>query len=163
VEISKANTGNLEVSLSPCDAGVLLTQTAGEFEEKCRSAGFELITECPNTSVRILADSRRIWRVFENLMGNACKYSLPGSRIYLSLKAEGGEARFTFRNTSRAALNVSPEELMERFVRGDAARTTEGNGLGLSIARSLTELQGGRMELAIDGDLFKVMLCFPLL
>ena len=163
VEISKANTGNLEVSLSPCDAGVLLTQTVGEFEEKCRSAGLELVTEYPNTSVRILVDSRRIWRVFENLMGNACKYSLPGSRIYLSLKSEGREARFTFRNTSRAALNVSPEELMERFVRGDAARATEGNGLGLSIARSLTELQGGRMELAIDGDLFKITLCFPLL
>ena len=163
VEISKANTGNLEVELSPCDAGVLLTQTAGEFEQKCREAGLELITSHPEQSVRILADSRRIWRVFENLMNNACKYSLPGSRVYLTLQAENGEACFFFRNTSRAALNLSPEELTERFVRGDASRTTEGNGLGLSIARSLTELQNGRMEIAIDGDLFKVTLRFPLL
>ena len=163
VEISKANTGNLEMCLAPCDAGVLLTQTAGEFEQKCQEAGLELIASGPETGVRILADSRRIWRVFENLMNNACKYSLPGSRVYLTLSCEGGEAQFCFRNTSRAALNVSPEELMERFVRGDASRTTEGNGLGLSIARSLTELQGGRMELAIDGDLFKVTLRFPVL
>ncbi|MBO5110996.1 MAG: sensor histidine kinase [Clostridia bacterium] len=162
VEISKANTGNLEVELSPCDAGVLLTQASGEFEQKCREAGLTLITSQPESPIRFLADGRRIWRVFENLMSNACKYSLPGSRVYLTLQVTDGQACFLFRNTSRAALNVSPDELMERFVRGDASRTTEGNGLGLSIARSLTELQGGRMELAIDGDLFKVTLRFPL-
>lgn len=163
VEISKANTGNLDVALMPCDAGVLLTQTAGEFEQKCRGASLELITSQPDRRVEILADSRRIWRVFENLMNNACKYSLPGSRVYLTLTVSNGEALFVFRNTSRAALNVSPEELMERFLRGDASRSTEGNGLGLSIARSLTELQRGKMDIAIDGDLFKVTLRFPLL
>lgn len=162
VEISKANTGNLEIDLTPCDAGVLLTQVAGEFEEKCRAAELALVTAKPESPVQILADSRRIWRVFENLMSNACKYSLPGSRVYLTLQVQGGEAHLCIRNTSHAPLNVSPEELMERFVRGDASRTTEGNGLGLSIARSLTELQGGKMDLAIDGDLFKVTLRFPL-
>lgn len=161
VEISKASSGNLEVDLCSCDAGVLLTQVAGEFEQRCQEANLELITKQPEEPVAIMADSRRIWRVFENLMHNACKYSLPGSRVYLSLEKINQEAVFTFRNTSRVALNISPEELMERFVRGDAARSTEGNGLGLSIARSLTELQNGQMDIAIDGDLFKVALRFP--
>lgn len=163
VEISKANTGNLEVELIPCEAGVLLTQASGEFEQRCLAAGLELITTQPDRSIRIMADSRRIWRVFENLMSNACKYSLPGSRVYLSLEQQNDEALFVFRNTSRAALNISPEELMERFVRGDASRSTEGNGLGLSIARSLTELQNGKMDVSIDGDLFKVTLRFPVI
>lgn len=163
VEISKATTGNLEVTLSPCDAGVLLGQAAGEFEDRCRDAELELITSIPETPIRIMADSRRIWRVFENLMTNACKYSLKGSRVYLSLTKEGNQACFIFRNTSSAALNISAEELAERFVRGDSSRSTEGNGLGLSIARSLTELQGGHMDINIDGDLFKVTLRFPCL
>lgn len=163
VEVSKANTGNLDVELVPCEAGVLLTQVAGEFEERCRAVGLELITVQPEKSVRIMADSRRIWRVFENLMSNACKYSLSGSRVYLSLEYTGNEAVFVFRNTSAIALNISPDELMERFVRGDASRTTEGSGLGLSIARSLTELQNGSMDITIDGDLFKVILRFPII
>lgn len=161
VEISKATTGNLEVSLTPCDAGVLLNQVAGEFEDRCRSAELELVTSLPETPIRIMADSRRIWRVFENLMNNACKYSLTGSRVYLTLTREGNKALFIFRNTSRTALNISPDELMERFVRGDGSRSTEGNGLGLSIAQSLTELQKGTMDITIDGDLFKVTLTFP--
>ena len=163
VEISKASSGNLEIVLTPCDAGVLLTQAAGEFEQRCQAADLELITTQPETPVRIMADSRRIWRVFENLMNNACKYSLIGSRVYLSLERVGNNAVFTLRNTSRTALNISPDELMERFVRGDASRSTEGNGLGLSIARSLTELQGGSMDISIDGDLFKVILTFPII
>lgn len=161
VEASKASTGNLEVDLAPCDAGVLLTQAAGEFAERCAAAGLELITSRSESSVMIMADSRRIWRVFENLMSNACKYSLAGSRVYLCLEREGSDALFVFKNTSGSVLNISSEELMERFVRGDTARSTEGNGLGLSIARSLTELQGGRMDITIDGDLFKVTLRFP--
>lgn len=161
VEVSKATTGNLEVNLTACDAGVLLAQVAGEFAQRCETAGLELITNQTEENIHIMADSRRIWRVFENLMQNACKYSLPGSRVYLSLEQKGQQAIFTFRNTSRAALNISPEELMERFVRGDTSRSTEGNGLGLSIARSLTELQNGNMEITIDGDLFKVTLTFP--
>lgn len=162
VEASRAATGNLDMELMPCEAGVLLTQTVGEFEEKCKQAQLELIATQPEESLWILADSRRIWRVFENLMNNACKYSLPGSRVYVNLLAVDGEVLFVFRNTSRAVLNVPAEELTERFVRGDASRSTEGNGLGLSIARSLTERQGGRMEVLTDGDLFKVTLRFPL-
>lgn len=163
VEISKATTGNLDVALAPCEAGVLLTQAVGEFEQKCQSAELELISSQPENKIMIMADSRRIWRVFENLMNNACKYSLPGSRVYLTLTEDNGEALFIFRNTSRTILNISPSELTERFVRGDASRSTEGNGLGLSIAQSLTALQNGKMDIIIDGDLFKVTLRFPII
>ena len=162
VEVSKANSGNLEVALSRCDANVLLTQAAGEFAQRCENAGLTLIATGPEPPLHILADSRRIWRVFENLMSNACKYSLPGSRVFLSLEQIDNDAVFTFRNTSSTVLNISAEELMERFVRGDSSRSTEGSGLGLSIAQSLTQLQGGTMTLTIDGDLFKVTLRFPL-
>jgi signal transduction histidine kinase len=163
VEASKASTGNLEVLLAPCEAGVMLTQAAGEYEQRLEAAGLELVTRAPEEPVHIMADGRRLWRVFDNLMSNACKYAQQGTRVYLTLEEEEGQAVITFRNTSRAALNLSPEELMERFVRGDTSRNTEGNGLGLSIARSLTELQGGTMELSIDGDLFKVILRFPVI
>ena len=162
VEISKVTSGNLEVALLPCHANVLLTQVSGEFQEKCETAKLELITDIPDEILRINADSRRIWRVFENLMSNICKYSLPHSRVYLNLEKQGEDAVFIFRNTSKNPLNISPNELMERFVRGDESRTTEGNGLGLSIAQSLTELQNGKMDISIDGDLFKVVLKFPL-
>lgn len=163
VEVSKAATGNLEILLAPCEAGVLLTQVAGEFEQRCEAAGLQLVTRQPGENLQIMADSRRIWRVFENLMSNACKYSLPGSRVYLTLERLGNDAVFTFRNTSATALDITPEALMERFVRGDSSRSTEGNGLGLSIAGSLTELQNGKMEISIDGDLFKVCVKFPTL
>ncbi len=163
VEISRATTGNMEVELLPCDAGTLLNQLAGEFQERCEGAGLTLLTRQPEETLRVRVDSRRIWRVFENLMQNACKYSLSGSRVYLALERQGNDAVFSFRNTSREMLDITPEELMERFVRGDSARTSEGNGLGLSIAQSLTQLQGGKMQLTIDGDLFKVTLTFPLI
>lgn len=161
VEASKAATGNVDISLSPCDAAVLLSQTAGEFEEKCASLSLTLVSSVPEGEVMIMADSRRIWRVFENLMSNACKYSLTGSRVYLSLEKINKNAVFTIKNTSREPLNVSPEELTQRFVRGDSSRSTEGNGLGLSIAKSLTELQCGTFDVTTDGDLFKVTLSFP--
>lgn len=161
VEASKAASGNLDVDLAPCDAKVLLSQTAGEFEQKCAMANLTLITSAPESDVRIMTDSRRIWRVFENLMNNAVKYSLPGSRVYLTLETSETDAIFSLKNTSKDQLTVSPDELTERFVRGDASRTTEGNGLGLSIAQSLTELQGGEMKITLDGDLFKVTLRFP--
>ena len=161
VEISKAQSGNLDVELAPCDANVLLTQASGEYIQKCENAGLELITDIPESKIGIMADGRRIWRVFENLLNNAVKYSLFGSRVYISLSRYGDFARFTFRNTSKTMLNITPNELTERFVRGDSARSTEGNGLGLSIAKSLTELQNGKMDIEIDGDLFKVTLLFP--
>ncbi len=161
VEASKASTGNLEILLAPCDAGVLLTQVAGEYEQKLADADLTLVTSQPDQPVHIMADGRRLWRVFDNLMNNICKYSMAGTRVYLDLQERAGQAIITFRNTSAAALNIAPEELMERFVRGDESRNTEGNGLGLSIAKSLTELQGGIFEIKIDGDLFKVLVCFP--
>ena len=163
IEASKASTGNLKVAMEVCDAQVTLVQTIGEYEEKLSQGQIELQIRKPDEPVRINADSRHLWRVFDNLMNNICKYAQPGTRAYVNLEREGDQARITFRNISREPLNISSEELMERFVRGDSSRSMEGNGLGLSIARSLTELMGGSLELTVDGDLFKVVLTFPVL
>ena len=162
VEASKASTGNLDVDLVPCDASVFLAQAAGEYEEKLRDAGLALVTKQPDEEVSIMADGRRMWRIFDNLMNNIVKYSLSGTRVYLSLEQADGDAVITFRNTSREPLDaVNTEELVERFTRGDVSRNTEGSGLGLAIAKSLTELQGGKFLVSADGDLFKVILRFP--
>jgi signal transduction histidine kinase len=163
VEASKASTGNLEVKLAPCEIGVLLTQAAGEYEQRLQEAGLTLLVKKPDTSLQILADGRRLWRVFDNLLGNICKYALSGTRVYLTLeeKSGGGMVTVAFKNTSRDPLDIPADELTARFVRGDASRSTEGNGLGLSIAQSLTALQNGKMEITVDGDLFKVTLTFP--
>ncbi len=163
VEASKASTGNLEVLLAPCNTNILLTQAVGEYGDKLKEANLELIVTQPEETVMIMADGRRLWRVFDNLINNVCKYAQEFTRVYLSLEKIGEEAVITIKNTSRVALNISEEELMERFVRGDQSRNTEGNGLGLSIARSLTQLQGGDLQLSIDGDLFKVTLRFPII
>ena len=163
VEASKASTGNLEVDLLPCDAATFVTQATGEYEEKLQQNDLTLIISVPEKPLTIMADGRRMWRIFDNLMNNICKYALSGTRVYLSLEEIGDKAVFTFKNTSRDALNISEEELMERFTRGDKSRNTEGNGLGLSIARSMAELQNGELKLQIDGDLFKAILSFPLL
>lgn len=158
MEASKASTGNLSVNLERCELGVLLDQTAGEYAEKLSAAGLELVLSRPEETVTVMADGRHMWRVFDNLMSNACKYAQPGTRVYLSLERQGDRARIIFRNISRSQLNISGDELMERFVRGDSSRNTEGSGLGLSIARSLMQLQKGSMDLTVDGDLFKVVL-----
>ncbi|MBR1798168.1 MAG: HAMP domain-containing histidine kinase [Clostridiales bacterium] len=165
VEASKASTGNLEVNLEPCEAAVFVTQASGEYKDKLFAADLELITKLPEEDLRIMADGRRMWRVFDNLMNNICKYAQPGTRVYLTLEKEGDRALFTFKNTSARELDISEEELMERFVRGDKSRNseTEGNGLGLSIARSMAELQKGTLNIKIDGDLFKAVLSFPLI
>ncbi len=162
VEASKASTGNLSVNIAPCQLDVLLEQVAGEYEEKATSAALDLRVTVPEKAVTVEADGRHMWRIFDNLMNNIVKYAQPHTRVYLDLVEDNERAQVTFRNISRAELHVSEEELMERFVRGDSSRNTEGSGLGLSIARSLTELQGGQMALAVDGDLFKVTLSFPL-
>lgn len=161
VEASKASSGNLEVNLSPCDAAVFISQAGGEYEEKLKKAGLTLVTKQPEQEVRIMADGRRMWRIFDNLMNNICKYAQSGTRVYLTLEVIGSNAVFSFKNTSRDELNVSPDELMERFVRGDASRNTEGNGLGLSIAKSMAQLQGGTLEISTDADLFRAILSFP--
>lgn len=161
VEASKASTGNLEVLLAPVEAQVLVQQVAGEYAERLNAAGLSLVTKQPDTPIRIMADGRRMWRVFDNLMNNVLKYAQQGTRVYLTLEKMADSAVIAFKNTSAQPLDISEEELLERFVRGDSARSTEGNGLGLSIARSLAELQGGILRLHIDGDLFKAILVFP--
>jgi signal transduction histidine kinase len=162
VEASKAATGNLEVHLAPCDAGVFLTQASGEYDDKLAEANLTLVVKQPEENLRIMADGRHMWRVFDNLMNNICKYSVPGTRVYLTLERDRNMAQFLFKNTSKEILDISEEELMERFVRGDSSRNTEGNGLGLSIAKSLAQLQKGWLRIETDGDLFKAILRFPL-
>lgn len=162
VEASKASTGNLEVGKELLEAGVFLTQTVGEFEEKLSFSGLELIVKKPEEPVYISADGRHLWRVVDNLMNNICKYAQPSSRVYVNLEKENDSAVIIFRNISKYQLNMNGDALMERFIRGDSSRNTEGHGLGLSIAKSLMDLMGGGMEITVDGDLFKVRLCFPL-
>ncbi len=163
VEASKASTGNLEVELAPCDASIFISQSAGEYEEKLKENDLTLVTKEPDKEVRIMADGRRMWRIFDNLMNNICKYAQPGTRVYLSLEEYNDNAIITFKNTSKEPLDMTEEELMERFTRGDSSRNTEGNGLGLSIAKSMAELQNGRLKISTDADLFKAVLVFPVI
>ena len=161
VEASKASTGSLTVNFQPTDVNVLLSQSAGEYQEKLAARDLTLILTPAEEAPMISADGQLLWRVFENLLSNAQKYAMPGTRVYLSCQATEAEVAVTFRNISATPLNISAEELMDRFVRGDASRNTEGSGLGLAIARDLTQLQRGTFALTIDGDLFKATLTFP--
>lgn len=156
VEASKASTGNISIELEQTDIGVLLAQAVGEYEERLASCGLTTVLDVAGVELTARADGRRMWRVFDNLLNNICKYAQPDTRVYISAKSDGDKIAVVFRNISREPLNIAPEELTERFVRGDKSRNTEGSGLGLSIAKSLTELQGGAMDITIDGDLFKV-------
>lgn len=160
MEASKASTGNLPVHMELCDATVMLTQVIGEFKERAEANQLELVVESPRPPVNIMADGRHLWRVIDNLMSNICKYAMPGTRVYINLEQFHGMVIMTFRNISKSKLNISSEELMERFVRGDSSRNTEGSGLGLSIAQSLTGLMNGNMAVQIDGDLFKAIVSF---
>lgn len=162
IEASKASTGNITVELAPTDAAELLRQAVGEYSERLTAQSLETVLRIGGESCTITADGRLLWRVFDNLLGNVVKYAMPGTRVYLDLTEQGGQSSIVVKNISREALNIDTDELMERFVRGDASRATEGSGLGLSIARSLTECMGGRFELSVDGDLFKVTLRFPI-
>ncbi len=164
VEASKASTGNLNLHMEPLDLAVVLDQAIGEYAQRIHTAGLTLMTKLlPQASVPVLADGRGLWRVFDNLLGNAVKYAMPGTRLYLTVDVKEDHASVAFRNISREPLGMGAEELMERFVRGDESRHTEGSGLGLSIARSLTEAMGGSFALDLDGDLFKVTVSLPLL
>lgn len=160
MEASKASTGNIKVELEECDATVMLTQVVGEFEDRAKKNDLDIVVSSPEPPANIMADGRHLWRVIDNLMSNICKYAQPGTRVYIDLEKYNGMVIMTFRNTSRYQLNISSEELMERFVRGDSSRNTEGSGLGLSIAQSLTALMGGNFAIQIDGDLFKAILSF---
>lgn len=162
MEAAKASTGNVEVNLQTCDIGVLLEQAVGEFEHRLSEKQLTPVIKKPEEEMLIMADSKLLWRVFDNLLTNICKYSQSGTRVYLTVERKENKVHIFFKNISEYALDISEEELMERFVRGDRARHTEGNGLGLGIAKSLVELQDGTLELSVDGDLFKVLITLPI-
>lgn len=161
VEASKASTGNLTLEMTDINFVEMLYQVMGEFEERLADRHLTLMTHFPDTPAMISADGRRMWRILENLFGNILKYAMENTRVYAEVLLKHDQVIFTLKNISAQPLNIPAEELTERFIRGDVARNTEGSGLGLSIAQSLTQLQGGTFELYLDGDLFKVCLKFP--
>ena len=161
MEMSKASTGNIQVEIGEIDAVEAVTQALGEFADKLTTAGLTPVFHQSEENIMLLADGRLLWRAMSNVLSNAVKYAMPGTRLYVDVSAAGDKALISFKNISGAQLNISAEELMERFVRGDSSRNTEGSGLGLNIAKSLMELQKGQLQLLVDGDLFKVTLVFP--
>lgn len=163
VDASKASSGAMPVHLEDVDVCELLQQAVGEYSERLCAGQLTPVFALPEESVLIRADGALLWRVIDNLLSNICKYALPGTRVYISMERSGEQMTVQVKNVSRAPLNIPADELMERFVRGDSSRNSEGSGLGLSIAQSLTELMGGTFQLEIDGDLFKAKLDFPVI
>lgn len=167
VEASKISSGNISLQMERINFTELLHQTCGEFSDKLKERCLETVLNVPESPVYIEADPRRIWRVAENLFSNVCKYALEGTRVYLDMKQveQNGQEKavFSMKNISAQSLNIEASELTERFIRGDISRSTEGSGLGLSIAKNLTQLQNGEFEIYLDGDLFKVIITFPVL
>lgn len=161
IEASKASSGVMELEIHPLDFRELVQQINGEFEERFARNCLELIAEIPGESMMFQGDGRRVFRILENIYSNTAKYAMEHTRVYVSLERIEGQLVFTMKNVSAMKLNITPEELTERFVRGDHARTTEGSGLGLSIAKSLTELMGGEFWIVLDGDLFCAKIAFP--
>ena len=162
IEASKASSGNLNVSTEKVDMNQLIMQAYGEYEEKIVKAGLDIRMNIAEKDICVLADGKYLWRIIENLLSNALKYSMPNSRVYINIDKNDRYGILTIKNVSNFPLEISPEQLTERFIRGDTSRTTEGSGLGLSIAQGLTNLQGGRFKVDIDGDLFKVTVEIPL-
>ena len=161
VEMSKAASGTVEVKTGRYSVNELLGQALGEYRDRLVSAGVEPVLTLPEGDLRILADGKLTWRILDNLFSNVCKYGQKGTRFYVGAGREEDMVRLSFRNISHDPLNTPADELMERFVRGDSARGGEGSGLGLNIAKSLAELQGGKLELFVDGDLFKAEVVLP--
>ena len=161
VEASKISSGNVKLELVRINFQELINQTNGEFSEKFEERELQLVVNMPREPVIIEADGRRLWRIIENLYGNVAKYAMPGTRVYVELTVVGHMVRFHIKNISEQPLNIDAGELTERFIRGDVARSTEGSGLGLSITKTLTELQKGSFDIYLDGDLFKVTIIFP--
>ncbi len=163
IEASKASTGNVKMDMEKLNIATLLEQAVAEYQPKLQKKGITIITKVTDEDVSVLADSRHLWRVFDNFLNNIFKYAMNDSRAYIDVSRNemDGKVLVTFKNISKEGLNISASELMERFVRGDSSRNTEGSGLGLSIARSLTELMNGEVNVFVDGDLFKVTVAFP--
>ena len=174
IEASKAVTGNISPVMNPLDIRELLSQAVGEYEERLQKHQLEVVMNTENRrrgqdgdiqeeeseAWIVMADGDRLWRVFDNLLSNICKYSAGNTRVYIELQQSESDFIIIFKNISRDRLNITEEELFERFVRGDAARHTEGSGLGLTIARSLTELMGGKLVIEIEGDMFRAKISF---
>lgn len=160
VEASKVSSGNITLEFMNINFVEMIQQTSGEFEEKFKARNLTEVLTLPEEEVIIRVDGRRMWRVLENIYNNAAKYAMEGTRVYADLKVVDGKAVFSLKNISQQPLNISADELTERFIRGDISRSTEGSGLGLSIAKTLTEMQGGKFELYLDGDLFRVTITF---
>ena len=162
VEASKASTGNMSVTLAPTSTLEIINQSLAEYGQRMEAGKLSVLINVPEPAPAVRADGRLLWRVMDNLFNNVVKYAMPETRVYVDVRTSEGNAVISVKNISRAALNVSAGELMERFVRGDASRSTEGSGLGLSIAKSLTELQHGQFSISTDGDLFKAEITLPL-
>lgn len=161
MEMSKASSGNIAVNIAQVDASEAVNQALGEFGDKLEKVNLVAVVRHPEEPVAMLADGRLVWRVMSNVLSNAVKYALPGTRLYVDISTLEDKVLISLKNISREELNVEADELMERFVRGDTSRNTEGSGLGLNIAKSLMELQKGQLQLLVDGDLFKATLIFP--
>ncbi len=158
IEASKVSSGNVELNIEDINLKELLNQITGEFEDKFKEKKLKVELDIPKTDIIIKADNRYMYRIMENLFSNVAKYSMKNTRVYINITNEESKIKLEIKNVSSEKLNITSDELTQRFVRGDRARFTEGSGLGLSIAKSLTELQGGKFEIHIDGDLFKVIL-----
>ena len=156
IEASKVSSGNVKLNLEDINVKELLNQTIGEFKDKFEEKELQVETKLPEKEIKIKADSRYLYRIIENLFSNITKYAQENSRVYIDVEEKDKNIKISIKNISKEKLNISSDELMQRFVRGDKSRYTEGSGLGLSIAKSLTELQGGKFNIIIDGDLFKV-------
>ena len=163
VEASKVSTGNVKLQIEKINIVELLNQAIGEFEDKFEAKKLEILLEAKESEIYILADSRYMYRIVENLFSNISKYALENSRVYIDIIKKSNEVYIEMKNISKEKLNISAEELMQRFVIGDKSRTTEGSGLGISIAQNLTEIQKGVFNLKLDGDLFRVELIFNIL
>ena len=165
VDVSKISSGNINITLEQINFVELVNQTLGEFDEKLSNRSLQAIFKPQMQNMVIMADPRHLWRVIENLLNNVCKYALSGTRVYLDMHVDEGldgkeKVVFSIKNISASELNIEPSELTERFIRGDESRTTEGSGLGLSIAKNLTIAQNGHFDIQLDGDLFKVTVEF---
>ena len=161
VEASKITSGNIKLECMKLDFTELVLQTSAEYEEKFEERNLTEIQHLPKEKALVYIDGRRTWRILANLYNNAAKYAMTGSRIYTDLKVTEGAVIFSIKNISDQPLNINADQLTERFIRGDISRSTEGSGLGLSIAQTLTEMQKGKFELYLDGDLFKATVTFP--